>query len=156
MASITWTPGPLAWAAGFAAADLNSLANVTQKTSSLASPQIDNSGAAPDMFVQFEVVLASLTPVAAGNVLVVCVPLASDGGSVSSTDGTGTGNQVPWQNYPHAAIALRTGAGAQVQQSPPISLPPGQYRLALINRAGVALAASGNMVSWRKYSEAVG
>lgn len=155
MALVTWSGNP-AFADCFAAGDLNALASLGQKTSTLAAPFVDNSVDLA-LFAQFEASLAALSPAAGAHLIVVLAPLLNDGAAyATSGDGTTAANQIPYVNYPHAMIALRTTAtAAQAQQSSPIPLPPGKFQPLLINRAGVALAASGNMVRVRKFSEAV-
>lgn len=154
MATVVLNAG--SWSNGFAAADLNSLASGGQKTSSLTAPQVDNSTTGAT-YAQVEVTLGALSPTQGGLVIVVFVPETQTAGTyVTGTDGTSAADQVPWRNYPHAIIALRQTAGAaQVQRSKHIELGDERYRLAVINRAGVALAASGNQVAWRLVSETV-
>lgn len=144
------------WTNGFGATDLNSLANGSQKTSTLTAPQIDNSTAG-QLYVQFEVVLAALSPTAGASVIVVLIPeTRTSGAYVAGTDGATVETQVRWQNYPYAIVALTQGASAaQTQRSVRVEVLNERYKVALINRAGTALAASGNQVAWRLVTENV-
>ena len=148
MATVTLSAG--AWANEFNAADLNSLANGAQKTSTLTAPHIDNSTAG-QLYAQVEVTLAAFTPLAGANVIVVLIPETQTAGTyMTGTDGGTAVDQVRWQNYPNAVIALRqTASAAQVQRSGLIPIANERYKVALINRAGAALAASGNQVAAR-------
>lgn len=153
MATVTLSGGT--WAPGFAAGDLNSLAAGSQKTSSLASPQVDNTFGS--LNIELEVTLGAISPAAGANVIVVLIPETQTAGTyATSADGATAATQARWQNFPYAIVALTQGAGAaQVQPCMPIPVKNGRYRIALINRAGVALAASGNQVAWRLTSELV-
>lgn len=154
MATFKWsTPG--AWAAGFAAADMNSLANGSVVLSSLGAPQVDNRTTL-ELYVQFEFVGGSISPAAAADVLAFLLPLDSTGAAYMDGEaGSTVINQPVWLNYPYAAIGLRLkAASTQLQQSGVVLCPPGGYKIGLLNRSGVALAASGNQLNWRFHSEA--
>jgi hypothetical protein len=148
------TPG--AWAVAFGAADLNSLANGTTALSSLGAPQINNSTSL-EYYAQFEFVGGSISPSGPADVVVFLLPIDSAGAAYMDGEATGTvANQPIWLQYPHAIIGLRTKAtSAQLAQSGPAPtlIPPGQYKVGVLNRAGVALAASGNQVNWRLLTE---
>lgn len=145
-----------AWSAGFAGSDLNALAHSGQKTSSLASPHVDNATAGAT-YAQVEIALGALSPTVGGVVIVVFIPETTVAGTyMTGEDGTTGNDQYRWMNYPHAVLALRlTASSAQIQRSGLIQIAAERYRLAVINRAGVALAATGNSVSWRLVTENV-
>lgn len=144
------------WNDGFAASDLNALASGSQFTSTLTAPQVDNSSGA-NLYAEFEVNLAALSPTTGAHIIVFLVPEISSGGSyMTGDDGTTTANQVRWQNFPYAIVSLTLKAStAQLQQSGLVQLQAKQYKIGIINRSGSALAASGNMVRWRFVTESV-
>lgn len=146
------TPG--AWAAGFAAADLNSCANGTTVLSTTSAPQVNNSSTL-ELYVQFEFVGGSISPSGPADVVVFLLPLDSTGVNYMDGEATATvANQPIWMQYPHAVIGLRTkAASTQLDMSGAVLLPPGQYKIGLLNRAGVSLAASGNQVNVRLLTE---
>jgi hypothetical protein len=153
---VKWaTPG--AWTAMFAANDLNSLANGSTLISTATAPQINNSTTLENMF-QVEFVGGSISPAAGANILVMLIPLSSNGTDYVDGESTATAvNQPAWANLPTAVIQLRAkGTSTQRQQSKPVPLPPGQYKVCVLNRAGVALAASGNQVNIRLMHMGVG
>jgi hypothetical protein len=154
MAVVSLSPG--AWADGFAAADLNALANGGLAISSLTAPIIDNSAGA-NLFVQFEVVLAALSPIVGANMLPFLVPETSVANTyMTGSTGTTSNDHYRWQNGPYAVVGLRfTASSAQTQRSPLIQIAPERYIFGLINRSGVALAATGNQVRYRLISEVV-
>jgi hypothetical protein len=98
-----------------------------------------------------------MSPTNSADVVVFLLPLVSAGGGVY-VDGEASAtfaNQPVWMQYPHAAVGLRTKATqTQAQQSGLVLCPPGTYKFGFLNRAGVALPASGNQVNWRFVTEA--
>lgn len=154
MAVVGFSAG--AWTPGFAAGDLNALANGSLFSSSLVAPQIDNANGA-NLFVQIEVSLAAFSPTAGANILVSLIPESATLNTyMTGSDGATIADQYKWQNYPYAILALRTTAASpQVQRSQMIQIAPERYKLAVVNRAGVALAATGNQVLWRLIAETV-
>lgn len=147
---------PSSWTAGFGSTELNSLANNSQDSSSLTAPQIDNSGGTAS-YVQFEVTLGALSPTAGATIIAFLIPETITAGIyVTGGDSATANDQARWQNGPNAIIALRlTASTAQTQRSNMIPIGPERYKVALINRAGVALAASGNQLYWRTIAETV-
>jgi hypothetical protein len=145
-----------AWTAAVGTSDLNSLANGSQFTSTLTAPQIDNSAGAW-LYAEFEVSLAALSPTNGANIIVFLIPETSTAGTYATgDDGATAGNQARWQNGPYAAIALNTKASnAQTQLSSLVPIQARKYKLAVINRSGVALAASGNLVKYRLSTESI-
>jgi len=124
---------------------LNSLAN---NTMSAASSTYDNS-ANLDLYVDIEVVLASLSP-AAGAFVAIYVWEAVDGSNFpaqSDADLRLTSSQLL------VAIPIgTTAATAQRVVARNILLPPAKIQFKLDNQAGVALGASGNTVKVLPYS----
>jgi hypothetical protein len=129
-----------------ATTELNGLANGSQATGATV---IDNAGGSTE--VQFSIFLAALSPGVAADIRVALIPCASDGTLLATgTDGATLAGHYPFINFPSAVIALRTTAtAAQTQFSRAVPIEPGFYRASVINRAGVALAASGNILSAR-------
>ncbi len=113
----------------------NSLANNTES----ATITIDNSaGRFPYILVTLK--LGSITPTAGGSVSL----------RVTFNDGTDTGDKVGGEVY---TIPLTSGASAKVNVLR-FAVPGVSLRLSLINNAGVTLAASGNELYYRFFSEA--
>ncbi|MEO3475777.1 hypothetical protein AAFN86_28255 [Roseomonas sp. CAU 1739] len=152
MTDFLWKPG--SWAAMFGSSDLNSLANGSTAFSSTTAPQIDTTSTL-ELYLQAEFVGGSISPTNAADVVFILVP--RDSANAAYVDGEATStvaNQPVWMQYPHAIIGLRTKATqAQLAMSPLIMLPPNRYKAMLLNRAGVALASSGNQVNARLVTE---
>ena len=123
--------------------ELNSLGS---NTLSAASSAITSS---VDIYADFELVLASLSPVAP-NYCTLYILLAIDGSNYPSATGTILRNQ-PSQIL--CTFALDTTA-ATAQRVPlrNVMLPPGNFKFALDNQANVALGASGNTVKMTTYN----
>lgn len=140
------------WTNGVAASDLNSLANGSQKESTLTAPVIDNETGTPGTHIAFEFVAGgSMTATTNGHILIALRPRLSDGSTyASSTDGATTTGHLPWANYPYATILLRPTAATEGQQSPLIPIRIGLFQIVVWNRSGVALPASGNMIKFRR------
>ena len=120
--------------------ELNSLANVTTSAEGAA---IDNE---TDLFqfINFEVNLASLTPTAGGFVSVLLLP-TYDGTNYATT-------HVSYLDRIVATIGLKDGVGAARISKENVPIPPLEFKLALYNAAGVALAASGNTLKYRRHN----
>jgi hypothetical protein len=99
-----------------------------------------------------ELNLASLTPTAGGYVALYLVPTI-DGTNYPLFD-TGASPGTANNNYFVGSFSTKAAAAAQRIAMREIQLPPGKYKLAVYNGAGVALAASGNTLSWRPYNTA--
>jgi hypothetical protein len=128
--------------------DLNSLAN---GSTSALSAEIDNS-TTKYLYADMELYLASLTPTAGGFVALYLVP-SVDGTNYPLFD-TGASPGAANNNYFVGSFSTKAAAAAQRIAMREIQLPPGKYKLAVYNGAGVALAASGNTLSWRPYNTA--
>lgn len=157
MGLVTWGGAAAGtWVNSFAAADLNALANGSVAISSLSAPQVNN-GTSLDFFVQFEFAGGSIAPTTGANLVAVLLPLLSDGVTYADGEaGATVANQPVVLAHPYALLLLRTKVASQNVRSNPILLPPGGYKVALLNRAGVALAATGNMLKHRLFTETVG
>lgn len=154
MADATFEAG--SWAAAFGSSDLNSLANGSTAHSSLTAPQIDTTST-KELYFQAEFVGGSISPTGAADVVVYLLPRDSADAAYVDGEATATAaNQPIWMQYPHVIIGLRTKAAtAQLAMSGMCVLPPGKYQVGLLNRAGVALASSGNQVNIRLITEAM-
>lgn len=128
--------------------DLNSLAN---GSASALSAEIDNS-TNKYLYADMELNLASLTPTAGGYVALYLVP-SVDGTNYPLFD-TGASPGTANNNYFAGSFSTKAAAAAQRIAMREIQLPPGKYKLAVYNGAGVALAASGNTLSWRPFNTA--
>jgi hypothetical protein len=157
MAVETWSPVALTWTACFAAADLNSLANGSQITSSLTSPHLVNDTGNPATMILFEWIAGgSMSPSGTPTIIAGAVPLLSDGTNYAGgTDGATTAQHYPWFQYPHAAIPLRVMTVQDRQVAGPVPIWPGRYRFFAINRSGVSLPGSGNMIRYALLSGAI-
>jgi hypothetical protein len=123
---------------------LNSLAN---NTMSAASSTIGNDTNL-DIFVDVEVVLASLSPTA-GAFVAIYILEAPDGSNFpaqSDADLRLTTSQLL------VAIPIgTTAATAQRVVARNVVIPPGKFQIKLDNQTGVALNASGNTVKFLAY-----
>lgn len=120
---------------------LNSLANGAQ---SAASAAIDNE---TDLYrwAEVEVVLASLTPTGSPAVHILLIQ-SLDGTNFEDLSTSALHTQV-------ASVSFSTAVAAKRMVSRPFAIPPTQFKLALQNQAGPALAASGNTVKIRRFNE---
>lgn len=125
--------------------ELNSLSNNAMMAASAAIANQTNL----DMYVDIEVVLASLSP-SAGAYVALYIALAVDG-----------------TNYPAPSAAdmrlsstqllcvIPTGVAASTAQrlaARNVVIPPGTFKIYLDNQTGVALGASGNTVKINPYN----
>lgn len=118
--------------------ELNSLAD---GSSTAASSAIDNSTNL-DLFADVSAILGSINPTAtSARIDVHLVPRLGDGSTYADI---GAATVV-------ATIPVTTGSAAKNLGTIGIRIPPGHYKLAVTNRTGVTLAASGNTVSYRTY-----
>jgi hypothetical protein len=154
MPAFVWA-APGSWAAMFATGDLNSLANGSTVFSSTTLPQIDTT-TTRELYFQAEFVGGSMSPAAGGDVVVILLPRDSQDAAYVDGEASATiANQPVWMQYPHVVLGLRAKAtSTQLVKGPVTLLPPEKYRVMLLNRAGVALAASGNQVRLRLLTEA--
>src|SRR5262245_50027807 len=124
--------------------ELNSLADGSFCT---ASSAIDNSVATRYPYIMLELVLASLSPASGAYV---------DGRNAYAADGTNSAD--------HAKILQTSGwlatshldtTATTAQRIPPLikSILPMKFKLAVRNKAGVALASSGNTLKYARQTE---
>lgn len=123
-----------AWTSVITAA-LNSLAD---GSAAAAASAITNSTAL-DLLVEFDFRLGSFTPSGTPFLELHLLPLLSDGSTFADRSNATC----------VAVIPVTTGASAKAAITRPIQLPPGDYKPSVVNRTGVALAASGNTVEYR-------
>lgn len=108
-------------------------------------------------YMDLEVMLASADWSAQTNPSVHIYMFESiDGGTDFDTneDGVSASSDVPTADKIVAVMPFRVGTGAEakVMIKSMIPIPPGQFKLGLRNRSGIALAASGNILSYRTYN----
>ncbi len=120
-------------------------------STSALSAEIDNS-TTKYLYADMELNLASLTPTSGGYVALYLVPTV-DGTNYPLFD-TGASPGTANNNYFVGSFTTKAAAAAQRIVMREIQLPPGKYKLAVYNGAGVALASSGNTLSWRPYNTA--
>lgn len=134
---------------------LNSLAI---GTSDLGA-EIDNSGDNPDMFMDLELVLASLNLSAEDNPSVDIYFLYAldgtnytDGVDANATDAL----HPPAQNLA-CSIALRLGSGAEAKRAVVcgVPLPRCKFKMYLLNETDVVFNAAGNTLKYDMYKEQV-
>lgn len=130
--------------------ELNSLAD-TQN--SALSSQIDN-GSNLDIYVDFQLHLASLTISSTAAYVTIFIVSTPDGTTYPNWD---SGAAFNYQAQYYAATILCKNASSSVFEgatNPPqsILLPPGKFKIALRNNVGAALASSGNTLSIRTYA----
>jgi hypothetical protein len=152
MATESWTT--ISWTTGFGASDLNSLGNGTLKTST--GSIIDNTSSPKTNLVVRFTAGASLTATSGGHLLVFLWPSYDGTNYISGTDGATASDIPPWFQYPNIGIGLRAIAAQENQLAGPIeNILPLKYKLAVINRAGVALPSSGNAIDYALVSRVI-
>jgi len=129
--------GPIATALS---TDLNALAN---NATSAASATIDNSGVL-DLYADFELVLGTQTARTAGCVVSLYIAPSLDGTnfadvSAASAELLGT-------------FPLATGTAAQRVPVRNCDIPPGLFRVFVVNSSTQAFAATGNTLRYRTHS----
>ena len=144
MGEVTWTSYGT-WTTALST-ELNSLADDGLALSSA----IDNS-TNKDLFVDIEVYLATVDLSSQTNPAIYIWLL-------TRTDGTNFedgGTSVTPARAPDAIIPLREANGAQRVFARMLMLTPDQVKILVQNKAGAALAASGNTVKYNTYGETV-
>ncbi len=151
MPKLRWS-APTAWADAFGSTNLDALAANSVK---ISTTTIDTR-ATREFGIMFEFTTTStMSPTGAADVVVMLLPVSSDGTNyVDGEDGTTVANQPVFVNVPHEVLGLRIKAtSAQRVISQMIPVPPGLYKAALLNRSGVPLPATGNMVKYSLVSQ---
>ncbi len=149
--AVAWSAGSgvgLTWTDIFSTATLNSIASGNGILSDLA---IAN-GTALDRYMDISFNLASAAFTGTGiNLSFHIYPLNKDGSTYGDSK-FGTSAAGPCAYPPCAVIPLVAATQAQTGSATGIVIPPGTFKLVLINNGGVALAASGNTVQYRTYN----
>jgi len=135
--AVLWQAAPTSRSTGLST-ELNSLADAAFSGVGSAFDNTSNG----DQWAAVDIVLASLTPVAPAYLSLYLV---------QSIDGT-TYEDAPSSTNPGthmvvATVLVTTGAAAKRIMSPWFRIPPGKFKFVLLNKAGVALGASGNTVT---------
>lgn len=126
------------------ALDNTQLASLGNGVISAASTAIITNEADLQEFIELELVLASLIPTGSPYVNVYLVKQI-DGSNYEDLTASAT----------HAVIAsfpFSTATAAKRVIAANIPIPPCSFKLAVENKAGVAFAASGNTLKYRRYS----
>lgn len=146
MGEVTWTSYG-SWTTALST-DLDGLADDGLAISSA----IDNS-ANKDLFVDIEVYLASVDLSSSTNPAIYIWLIARSDGT-NFEDG---GSSVEPARAPDAIIPLREGTGAMTQRvfARMLMATPDQFKILVQNKAGAALAASGNTIKYNTYGETV-
>jgi len=146
MGEVTWTSYGT-WTTAISSG-LDSLADDGLAISSA----IDNSSD-KKLFVDIEVYLASVDLSSSTNPAIYIWLIARTNGT-NFEDG---GSSVEPARAPDAIIPLRTGTGAMTQRvfARMLMATPDQFKILVQNKAGAALAASGNTVKYNLYGETV-
>jgi hypothetical protein len=150
-AASLWTAGSgvgLTWTDAFTSSTLNSIASGNAILSDLS---ISN-GTALDKYMDISIALASAAFTGTGaNISIHIYPLNADGSTYG--DGKfGTSAAGPCA-YPAAVIIpLVAATQAQTGTFTGIVIPPGTFKLVLVNNGGVALASSSNTCKYRTYN----
>lgn len=124
--------------------ELNSLADAAFSASSGA---VDNSTGTRYPYIMLEVNLASLSP-AAGAFVDVWIEYAPDGTNYAD-------HGKPLQTTGLLATIQLDTTASTAQRLPPVVQPllPMKFKLALRNKAGVSLAASGNTLKYARVAD---
>jgi hypothetical protein len=153
MAVEKWIAGSgvgLTWTA-INSTELNSLAN---GNAVLLANQIDNSTAL-DMFMDISIALGSTAFAAPNYIGLYLYPLNQDGTTYGDGRFATAAAGPPSPNCLIDAICLVAATQAQEGTLTGITIPPGRFKIVLYNQGGVALAASGNTVTYRTYNRAI-
>lgn len=142
MAVAKWNT-PSAQGANIAGTTLNSLANGAAS----AFVTYDNS-ANLDLYASVEIDLGSFTSTTGATITLAVFPTANAGASVpDNTAALGGGDQY--------TVPVTVGASAKVAIIPMVRLYPCSMRLAVVNNAGAAFAASANQLKVQPFNENV-
>lgn len=127
--------------------ELNSLANGSYSS---ASSAIDNE-AGLFLYLDLELLLASLTPTGAPTVSVYAVYSIDNGTNFED----GGGATAPPNAALLCTIDLSTSASIKRRTRVNLSIAPLQFKLVVLNNSGVSFAASGNTVRYRRHNGTV-
>lgn len=135
------------WSDAFGASDLDSLANGSSVISTATI--LDNSSDL-NLFLWLSFRLGAISPSSGGYLEFYLLPELDDGSTVADGDSTATAADQPTATYRVATAILRAKASStQNGRVGPIEVPPGKYKIGVINRSGVALAASSNNFKYK-------
>lgn len=151
MASIGWKAATVALAA-YLTTTLNSLAN---DTTDLGSTVIDNeTNRCTHMDLEMELASVDLSAQTNPSIPVYLIESVDGGtGFIDGSDAVSAEASMPPASAICATLNFRIGTGAEAHRAivSAIPIPPGQWQLMPRNKTGVALAASGNILSYRTY-----
>lgn len=149
----TWVAGKInagiGWVTLFNAADLNSLTAGNFVLSTITAIANAPGASGGDIYADFDFILGSITPSAGGYISLYLFPLMHDASSYPGTPTSGA--TVPPNTYKVADVSLTTSAAVQTGMARGIILPPGTFKVGLVNNSGVNFAASANSAQFRSY-----
>ncbi len=136
-ATTQWAAAPVSRSTGLTT-ELNSLANGGYSAQGTAFDNTSNL----DEFAACDIALASLNPTA-GAYLQIFLSQSLDG--TTYEDAPSSTN--PGTHQLVATVLVTTGSAAKRIMTPWFRIPPGKFKLVLLNQTGVALGASANTVT---------
>lgn len=149
---IKWEAATVALTA-YLTTGLNTLANNTTK---LGSTVINNeTNLCTHMDLEMELASVDLSAQTNPSIPVYLIESVDGGtGFIDATDAVSAEASMPPASAICAVLSFRPGTGAEAHRAivSAIPIPPGRWKLMPRNKTGVALAASGNVLSYRTYN----
>lgn len=144
MATVTWESPT-----SFTNALTTGLDSLASGSATAASTAIDNSTNL-DMFADFSAILGSINPSGTPYLELHLLPRLGDASTYADRSTSTLAGQ----------LVVTTGSSAKSGMfvsfnGGPIIIPPGLFKVQVVNQTGVSLAASGNTVSYRAYGQTV-
>lgn len=144
------TPGAWTDLFGASGSDLNSLAN---GSTAISTATIDNA-TAKEQYMDISLTLGSISPTGTPIISLFLLELMPDGTNFVSGEASATSANQPTGSFVIRRAQLRAKATSiSYLLFSRIWIPPNQFKIAVLNQAGVAYAATGNDSKYRLYSE---
>lgn len=155
---LTWSGYKAAAAEALDGANLDSLADGCLAAAGEALDtitEIDNTST-KYLYADFELSLASLDITARSvcNLFIISTVDGTDYPDYTVDHSTPANVVLAEANFFVKAIEFHAANAAQRQTARGVVLPPGKFRVAIMNKLGVAFASSSNTLKWRPYNEA--